>query len=214
MITIHKKHPLWIRWAHWINFPILSLMIFSGIQIYWANDIYTRFINAGFYNFLGLDHKLADGMFLHFALAWIFVINGVLYSAYLLFSGEWSELFPKFSSLREAFLVVLHDMGLKKDLPPQSKFNAAQRIAYTSILFLGIIATASGFAIYKPQQLSWLTNLFFGYEGARLVHFVAMLLFCGFFVIHIAQVVRAGFNNFQSMITGCEVEDESKNIKN
>ena len=126
MITIRKKHPLWIRWAHWINFPILSLMIFSGIQIYWANDIYTRFIPSRFYNFFGLDHKLADGMFLHFTLAWIFVVNGVLYSAYLLFSGEWRELFPKLSTLREAFLVVLHDLGLKKNLPAQGKFNAAQ----------------------------------------------------------------------------------------
>lgn len=211
MVTIRKKHALWIRWAHWVNFPILTLMIFSGIQIYWANDIYTKFISDKVFVFLGLDHKLSDGMFLHFTLSWIFVLNGFFYLLYLVFSGEWRELVPNVSSFKDALLVTLHDLGIRKDLPPQGKFNGAQKIAYSSILLLGFVATASGFAIYKPEQLSWLTSLFFGYEGARLVHFISMILFCAFFVVHVAQVVRAGFNNFQSMITGYEVDDESKN---
>ena len=37
---IIHKHPLAIRWFHWFNFPILALMIWSGILIYWANDVY------------------------------------------------------------------------------------------------------------------------------------------------------------------------------
>ncbi len=212
-VVIVKKHALWIRWAHWINFPILTLMIFSGIQIYWANDIYTPFISRKIYPLLGLSHKLSDGMFLHFALAWIFVVNGILYTCYLLFSGEWRELVPKIASFKEAFLVMLHDLGLRKEAPVQGKFNAAQRIAYTSIILVGMIATASGFAVYKPVQLHWLTSLFLGYEGARLVHFLAMIAFIGFFGIHIAQVIRSGWNNFQSMITGYEVENESENKK-
>ena len=40
MKKIVKKHPLAIRWFHWINFPILAIMIWSGLLIYWANDIY------------------------------------------------------------------------------------------------------------------------------------------------------------------------------
>lgn len=35
-----KKHPLAIRWLHWINFPTLFLMIWSGILILWANPAY------------------------------------------------------------------------------------------------------------------------------------------------------------------------------
>lgn len=213
-INIHQKHALWIRWAHWINFPILTLMIISGIQIYWANDIYTPFIDNKVYRFLGLSHGLSNGMYLHFALAWIFVINGFLYFGYLLISREWRELVPKVSSFKEAFLVLLHDFGLRKELPPQKKFNAAQRIAYSSIVVLGFIATLSGFAIYKPVQLHWLTSLFFGYEGARLVHFISMVAFVCFFFVHIAQVIRSGWNNFQSMLTGYEVDEELNGAKN
>ena len=40
MKRLEKKHPLAIRWFHWINFPVLSLMIWSGLLIYWANDVY------------------------------------------------------------------------------------------------------------------------------------------------------------------------------
>ncbi len=40
MYRIEKKHPLAIRWFHWINFPVLMIMIWSGLLIYWANDIY------------------------------------------------------------------------------------------------------------------------------------------------------------------------------
>src|SRR5271168_3790488 len=36
-IRLERKHPLAIRWMHWINFPILFVMIWSGLLIYW-ND--------------------------------------------------------------------------------------------------------------------------------------------------------------------------------
>src|ERR1700722_12876299 len=29
-IRLDKKHPLAIRWMHWINFPVLFTMIWSG----------------------------------------------------------------------------------------------------------------------------------------------------------------------------------------
>src|SRR5437868_4627076 len=37
---IQRKHPLAIRWFHWINFPVLFLMIWSGLMIYWANRVF------------------------------------------------------------------------------------------------------------------------------------------------------------------------------
>jgi len=30
---LEKKHPLAIRWQHWINFPLLTMMIWSGMLI-------------------------------------------------------------------------------------------------------------------------------------------------------------------------------------
>ena len=36
-MRLERKHPLAIRWMHWINFPVLFTMIWSGLLIYW-ND--------------------------------------------------------------------------------------------------------------------------------------------------------------------------------
>src|SRR6478735_5243918 len=86
MKTVLKKHPLAIRWFHWINFPVLAIMIWSGLLIYWAYDPYKiaiankeffHFFPKGFYKTLNVPHRLAEGMSFHFAFAWLFIINGV-----------------------------------------------------------------------------------------------------------------------------------------
>jgi thiosulfate reductase cytochrome b subunit len=204
-----QKHSLWVRWTHWINFPLLSLMIWSGILIYWANDVYKPFFPDWVYSTFKIDHKLALGMGIHFFLMWFFVLNGIAYVSYMLISGHWRELIPTPKNFKEAFLVTLHDLKLIKTPPPQGKFNAAQKIAYTSVTFLGVLLILSGLAIYKPVQLSWLTSLLGGYETARLIHFILMLSVVAFFIVHVAQVARAGFANFSSMISGIEIKDST-----
>src|SRR3984957_15102859 len=37
-IRLEKKHPLAIRWMHWVNFPVLFTMIWSGLLIYWGDS--------------------------------------------------------------------------------------------------------------------------------------------------------------------------------
>ena len=38
MKRLVSKHPLAVRWFHWLNVPLLALMIWSGLMIYWANQ--------------------------------------------------------------------------------------------------------------------------------------------------------------------------------
>ncbi|MEO7311578.1 MAG: cytochrome b/b6 domain-containing protein [Chitinophagaceae bacterium] len=213
--TIVKKHPLAIRWLHWINFPLLAIMIWSGMLIYWANDVYKiqvgdkviyKFFSEGFYKKLDVGHRLAEGMSLHFFFMWFFLINGLAYFIYLMVSKQYKLIFPNRKSLKESFLVVLHDLHIKKGLPPQKKYNAAQRIAYTMVIVMGLFMIMTGLAIYKPVQLHWLTAICGGYEWARGEHFIITLLFLLFFAVHIVQVIIAGWNNFQSMVTGFEVK--------
>lgn len=208
------KHLTAIRWFHWINFPLLGLMIWSGLLIYWAYDPYQigpiHFFPDWFYKALGIPQRLADGMGQHFFFAWLFTINGILYVAYTIISGEWRYLVPRsLSAFRDAWHVVLYDLHLRKEMPPQEKYNAAQQISYTAIVLMGIGSVLTGLAIYKPAQLSWLTALFGGYPMARLIHFALTIGYVAFFVVHIAQVVRAGWNNFRSMMMGYELVKEN-----
>ena len=217
MSRLEPKHPRAIRWMHWINFPVLVVMIWSGLLIYWANDVYEvrlggvtlfHFFPDWFYSALDLEHGLGKGMAYHFAFAWFFGINGFLYVLYTFVSGEWRHLLPNRSTLREAWQVVLHDLKLRKTPLPRAKFNGAQRLAYTGVIVMGAGSLVTGLAIYKPTQLAWLTSLLGGYTWARGEHFVLMIGYVLFFVIHIAQVSRAGWNNFRAMVTGYELVPE------
>jgi thiosulfate reductase cytochrome b subunit len=227
-LEMRSKHPLAIRWCHWVNFPLLALMIWSGLWIYWANDVYRlgiggftlfRFFPEGFYRTFGVGHQLARGMAWHFFFMWFFAINGTVYVAYTILSGEWRYLVPNRHSFREAVLVTLHDLGLATLTPPPDppsptgrgvrgeggKFNGAQQIAYTGVILMGFGSLLTGLAIYKPTQFAWLASLLGGYMAARFEHFLLALGYVLFFLIHIAQVIRAGWNNFRGMVSGYEL---------
>jgi thiosulfate reductase cytochrome b subunit len=214
---LRKKHPFLIRWAHWFNFPVLTVMIWSGFLIYWANGVYRigwgnttviKFFPKSFYNALHIPHRLAEGMAFHFAFMWLFTLNGIVYILYTIFSGAWRQLLPRRKDWSDAFLVLLHDLHIRKEAPEiKGKYNAAQRIAYTAIILMGVGSVLTGLAIYKPVQLGWLCTLFGGYAFARIIHFAVTIGYCLFFLIHLIQVIRAGWNNFLGIVAGFEVHE-------
>jgi thiosulfate reductase cytochrome b subunit len=230
-LRLVKKHPRAIRWMHWINFPLLAIMIWSGLLIYWGDSIppyqhphevyrigighwtLVRFFPDWFWNLLHAPYQITTGLGWHFFVMWLFAINGIAYAIYLAVTGEWRVLWPKRRSLVDAMWVTLYDLHVpaarRRGLPPQGKYNGAQRIAYSAIVLMGAGALLSGLAIYKPAQLSWLTRALGGYEMARWEHFWLMMGFCGFFLVHVAQVILAGWNNFRSMVSGVEIQTVS-----
>ena len=68
-------------------------------------------------------------------------------------SGEWRELLPNRHSFKEAWQVLLHDLHIKKMLPPQNKYNAAQRIAYTSIIVMGLGSLITGYSNLQTRSI-------------------------------------------------------------
>jgi thiosulfate reductase cytochrome b subunit len=220
-MRIKKKHPLVIRWAHWVNFPVLGVMIWSGILIYWAYGVYRigwgdttvlKFFPKSFYQALHIPYRLAEGMAFHFAFMWLFAVNGLVYVAYTILSGGWRLLLPRRKDWPDAYRVLLHDLHIRKTVPSiDGKYNAAQRIAYTAIVLMGIGSLMTGVAIYKPVQFGWLCTMFGGYAAARIIHFGLTIGYCLFFLIHVIQVVVTGWNNFRGMVTGFEVVEDEGN---
>ena len=217
MKALKKKHPLAIRWFHWINFPLLFAMIWSGVLIYWANPVYRIGFNRHTllrmtlsqpaWSRLHVSFRLGEGMALHFFFMWFFAVNGLLYVAYTILSGEWRDLVPSRHSFKEAWFVLLHDLHLRKESPPPRKYNGAQQISYTAIILMGAGSLLTGLAIYKPVQFAWLASLFGGYPMARFFHFWITVGYLVFFLIHVAQVAKTGWNNFRAMIIGYEVQE-------
>src|SRR5579883_1758325 len=133
-------------------------MAWSGLRIYWANPVYVELPDR-VYSLLRLDYHLAQGMAVHFFIGWLFVLNGLLYASFTALSGEWRQLLPERASWREAPRVVWQELFSRPHEPEGSRYNAAQRMAYTIAVLAGAGLVATGFAIYKPAQLRPLTAL-------------------------------------------------------
>jgi thiosulfate reductase cytochrome b subunit len=210
--TFVKRYHGLVRLAHWLNAVLLLGMIASGLQIYMA---YRHFGPRGeplslpnpldgqsIPEWARLGGWLAGGLNWHFALAWPFVITGLVYLGFLVLSGEWRSLLFRPRDIRPAIQMQLYYLRLRKDHPPQGKHNALQKGAYSFIVVLGAVATLSGFAIYKPVQLAWLTGLFGGFELARYWHFLSVWIFVGFPLLHVALVFLVDPASVRGMITG------------
>ncbi len=208
---VHRHHWL-VRVTHWATALLLPMMIASGLQIYTSYGRFglrdaplavpNPFGSGGVPAWARLGGWLAGGLNWHFALAWPFVISGLLYLGYLAVSGEWRGLVFRPRDIGPAIQMQLYYLRLRKDHPPQGKHNALQKGAYTFIVLTGALATLSGFAIYKPVQLGWLTALFGGYEIARYVHFVTVWVFVAFILVHVALVLLVDPASLRAMTTG------------
>jgi len=208
---VYRHHGL-VRLTHWLNAICLTGMIASGLQIYLAfpaigsaertSVVPNPLENARFPEAITLGGWLAGAINWHFALAWPFVITGLIYLGYLIASGAWRELVFLPRDIRPAIEMQLYYLGHRKEHPAQGKHNALQKGAYTFIVALGAISVLSGFAIYKPVQLAWLVALFGGFELARYWHFVAVWLFTAFTLVHVVMVLLADRASLPSIITG------------
>ncbi|HEX2646273.1 MAG TPA: cytochrome b/b6 domain-containing protein [Candidatus Dormibacteraeota bacterium] len=206
-----RRHHWIVRVAHWGTAVVLTGMITSGLQIY---EAYARFGDhsgpflpnpldgAMFPRWTRLGGWLAGALNWHFALMWPLVAFGLLYLGYLVKSGEWRALIFRPRDARGALEMAKYYLRLRPDHPPQGKHNPLQKLAYTGVLGLGVLAVLTGLAIYKPTQLSWLAALFGGFQAARYRHFWIVWLFVAFTVTHVILVFAVDPASLRAMLTG------------
>lgn len=187
-------HPAIIRFTHWINAGAVLVMMFSGWQIYNAAPI------LPFEFPLALGGWLGGALLWHFAAMWLLMFNGIIYLAYGLFSGRLArKLLPMSpSAVVKDAIAALRGTLAHDDL---SSYNAVQRLLYAGVIALILLVTLSGLAIWKPVQLAALSNLFGGFQGARLVHFLAMAGIAAFIVVHVVMALLVP-RSLKAMVTG------------
>lgn len=191
--------PLIIRVTHWINIPVLVVMSMSGLQILSAYPFFgpsgedwtwvplrgwvvPEALRAGSY--------LAGARHLHFLFAWLFVGNAIVYAVYLVASGAFRQrLFWPPRDGKPMLQQIAVYLRIRKEAVPAGFYNGLQRSAYTLCLLLALAVVVSGFAMWKPVQLSWLAALCGGYDGARVVHWLGLLGLAVFTVAHVVMVV-------------------------
>jgi thiosulfate reductase cytochrome b subunit len=195
-----RVHPLIVRVTHWVNVVALYIMIASGLRIYDASPIFGDY---RFPEWMTIGGWLAGARQWHFFAMWIFAINGTAWLVYNILSrhGRKTTLFRP-SDAPDVLPMIEYYLGRRKEHPKSGKYNALQKLAYTSVIFIALLAVLSGIAIYLPVQMQIVTDIFGGYDSARVWHFAAMAGLLLFIPGHLLMVTIAGWPNFVSMIAG------------
>ena len=217
-----RHHPI-VRITHWINVVALTIMIGSGLRIFNAYPAFARkgetfccypFEGREIPAWLTFGGWLAGARNWHFAMMWVLVINACVYLGFIYLHGEWRDLVPRRGDIRDSWQMVRFYAFAVREHPRQGKHNALQRGAYFAMPIVGFVAVLSGLAIWKPVQLSLLTNLLGGYVWARYWHFLAMVALVGLSVVHVFMVFAVDPYSLRAMITGGYDESKSPERRN
>jgi thiosulfate reductase cytochrome b subunit len=192
-----RLHPWPIRIMHWTNAVAMFIMVGSGWGIYDDSVIF------GFIYFpaeIRVGSWAADSLLWHFAGMWLLALNGLAYLIYGFATGRFRErLLPiRVSDVVHTVRDTLRFKIAHEDL---TVYNAVQKLLYIIVILAGVSQVVTGLAIWKPIQFSWLVDVFGGFQGARLVHFLGMAVIVGFVVVHVLLALLVP-RTLLAMLTG------------
>ena len=164
---------------------------------------------------------LAAGRRWHFFLAWLFVINGLVYWIMSLINGHTrKDMLPTTAELapRKVWHEIVTHAKLQFPRGEEARhYNILQKGAYlaaTALLLPLMVGTGLTMSPAFNAAAPWLLDLFGGRQSARTIHFITAALVVAFIVVHLVMVVASGtWNNMRSMITGryaIDVEGDAK----
>ena len=144
----------------------------------------------------------------HLFFAWLFVVNGVLYLLYTIFSRHLvKDLLPTRDELRNIGRSIVDHIKFKHPTgAAATRYNVLQSLAYLVVIFVLLpLIVFCGMAL-SPRLDTVFTgwvDLLGGRQSARSLHFLAAAGLLLFVFIHVFEVIVAGvWNEMRSMITG------------
>lgn len=217
------RHPAAVRLTHWLNVAAVAVLIMSGLNIlaahphlYWG--LRSTFADPWFspprapdWLMLPPGRDLAGARRWHFAFAWLFVLNGLVYLAHGLVTRRFARrLWPTRSDLAGFGDSVREHARLRFPRGEGVRtYNVIQKLTYLAMV-LGVLPLmlVTGLSMSPGFNVigGWLLEIMGGRQSARTLHFISAGLIVGFIVIHVGLVVWTGFwNNMRAMITGSYV---------
>ena len=144
----------------------------------------------------------------HFFFAWLFVINGVAYVLYAVFSRHLQrDLTPTHHELRGIGQSLKDHVRFRHPHGEAAKrYNVLQKLSYLIVIFVLLpLIILMGWAMspwLDAVAAGWV-DFFGGRQSARTIHFVVAWLLVAFVAVHVFEVLISGvWNQLRSMITG------------
>ena len=152
--------------------------------------------------------NLGLGRLWHFFSIIFWVFNGVVYVVLLFVTDEWSRLIPtSWSIFPDAWHTLLTYLSFH--IPPASDFHPydpLQQLAYAGVVFiLGPFMLLTGAAMSPSIEgrYPWYIKLFGGRQSARSLHFLSLIAFILFIIVHTALVLIVHFqDNIRNIVLG------------
>lgn len=149
-------------------------------------------------------HKnLGMGRHWHFLCDAGWLITGVCYYVFLFACGEWRRLVPGSWSVIPGAWHSLVQYASFHLVETPGGYNPLQQIAYFSIVFIVApltIATGVAMSPSITARFPWYLKIFHGRQAARSIHFLCMLAFTAFIIMHVLMVVLHGFGRELALI--------------
>jgi Ni/Fe-hydrogenase b-type cytochrome subunit len=153
-------------------------------------------------------YSLAMARQWHFFFAWVFVLNGLAYIFYSLWTRHLrQDLLPTRYELRgiggsiKDHLLLRHPTG-----EAGRRYNVLQKLAYVGVIFILLpIVILMGWAMspWLNSILPGWVEIVGGRQSARTIHFIVAWLLVAFVLIHVFEVLISGvWNHMRSMLTG------------
>lgn len=123
----------------------------------------------------------------------LWVLNGIVYVVLLFATGLWTRIIPtSWDIIPEAWdsLVIYAGFGVPS-IEHFQPYDALQMIAYTGVIFiLAPFMMLTGVAMSPAirSRYPWYVKFWGGHQGARSLHFIAMVLMAAFIVMHVSLV--------------------------
>ena len=215
-------HPYSVRICHWINLVACAYLLLSGVHIlldfpelYWGHTGYRGYPAAFRLADWGLSWDEAGalgdrrwGRNYHFTFAWVFLINGLVYVGWNLYTTHLrNRMVPGRGELTLANLrAELRNHLRWRRQHTAGTYSTLQKTTYLILIFVFVpfmiltgIAQSPGFTAAIPVLL----DMFGGRQTARTLHTIGTLVLVLFVAVHVLEVVAAGFvKQIRSMITG------------
>lgn len=219
-ISILMDHPR-LYWNNgctpekaWIRFTPLN----KPTKKYWTAKDDARYISPAL-ALPGYKHTIGISRSWHFLTVPFFLLNGVIYITLLFFTDQWKRLVPtSWNIFPDAWNVFVHYATMH--MPPEPngffQYNALQQLIYFAVVFLlAPLAMLTGMAMSPAieNRFQWYPKIFGNRQGARSIHFIVMISYGIFTLVHVTLVVATGFTrNMNHIVMGTDVNTSSKGI--
>ncbi|WP_245534438.1 cytochrome b/b6 domain-containing protein [Xylanimonas cellulosilytica] len=182
--------PVWLNWAHYLNFFFLTLIVRTGLQVRREQKPSAYWTPAKGGTKVSIHH------WLHTAVDVLWLVNGLAFVVLLFATGQWMRIVPtSWAVFPNAASAGLQYLTL--DWPTEHgwvAYNSLQQLMYFVVVFVAApLAAITGVRMSRwwPQDARRL-NRIYPAPLARAIHFPTMLFFVLFVIVHVFLVFTTG----------------------